>query len=79
MMKFEIKYLNSKASNLDEAAFEEADDLGVDTEKKSYVYDHSKSFFRNLNSMIRDIKAREAREEMKKKLQRRKEGLKEGD
>jgi hypothetical protein len=29
--------------------------------------------------MIRDIKAREAKEEMKKKLQRRKEGLKEGD
>ncbi len=31
MMKFEVKYLNSKASNLDEAAFEEADDLGIDS------------------------------------------------
>lgn len=29
--------------------------------------------------MIRDIKAREAREELKKKLQRRKEGFKIGD
>lgn len=57
-MKFEVKYLNGKASNSDEATYEEADDLGVDNEKKSYVYDHSKSFFRNLNSMIRDIKAR---------------------
>ena len=29
--------------------------------------------------MIRDIKAREAREEMKKKMQRRKEGFREGE
>jgi hypothetical protein len=29
--------------------------------------------------MIRDIKAREAREEMKRKLQRKKDGFKDGD
>lgn len=38
---------------------DEGDDLGAEPEKKNYVYDHSKSFFRNLNCMIRDIKARE--------------------
>ena len=58
MMKFSDSYLKKKASDMGEIALEENDDLGVDIEKKNYVYDHSKSFFRNLNNVIRDIKAR---------------------
>lgn len=36
----------------------EIDEIGAEVEKKLYVYDYSKSFFRNLTNMIRDIKAK---------------------
>ncbi len=50
---------------------EEADDLGNDPDKKNYIYDHSKSFFRNLACMIRDIKAKDKKEELKQKMAKR--------
>ena len=54
MMLFDIKYLEKQTQVDSEAAVaDEQDDLGVDQEKKNYIYDHSKSFFKNLSCMIR--------------------------
>lgn len=76
MMWFDVKFLEKQARQDNEApAAEENDDLGVDQEKKNYIYDHSKSFFRNLSCMIRDIKAKDKKEEMKEKLSREKEKM----
>jgi hypothetical protein len=58
MNRFSVIYLESQAKGTDDAIMEENDDLGAENEKKNYVYDHSKSFFRNLSTMIRDIRAR---------------------
>ena len=72
LLWLDIKYLEKQARNDIEAAVpEDQDDLGMEPEKKNYIYDHSKSFFKNLSSMIRDIKAREKREEAKKRAQMR--------
>ena len=72
MMLFDIKYLEKQTQVDSEAAVaEEQDDLGVDQEKKNYIYDHSKSFFKNLSCMIREIKAKEKKDEMKMLAQRR--------
>ena len=72
MMWFDIKFLE-KQTQLDTEApiLEEQDDLGVDQEKKNYVYDHSKSFFKNLSSMIREIKAKEQKERMREMARKR--------
>ena len=68
----DIKYLEKQARQDAEAVVaEENDDLGVEPEKKNYIYDHSKSFFRNLSCMIRDIKAREKKEEQRRNALRR--------
>lgn len=54
MMWFDIRFLEKQTQLENEAPIaEEQDDLGVDQEKKNYVYDHSKSFFKNLSCMIR--------------------------
>ena len=72
MMWFDVKFLEKQARQDNEApAAEENDDLGVDQEKKNYIYDHSKSFFRNLSCMIRDIKAKDKKEEMKREALKR--------
>ena len=57
----ESKYLTHKSSPVSDDHVEKTDfeDLEA-TEKKSYVYDHSKTFFRNLS-----IKLREANKEKK--------------
>ena len=71
-MWFDVKFLEKQARQDNEApAAEENDDLGVDQEKKNYIYDHSKSFFRNLSCMIRDIKAKDKKEEMKREALKR--------
>ena len=72
MMQFDIKFLEKQTQmDTDMPIAEEQDDLGVDQEKKNYVYDHSKSFFKNLSSMIREIKAKEQKEAMKEKARKR--------
>jgi hypothetical protein len=72
MMWFDIKFLEKQTQLDNEAPIaEEQDDLGVDHEKKNYVYDHSKSFFKNLSCMIREIKAKEQKEMMKDLARRR--------
>lgn len=76
MLNFSDKYLEKQTRQEGEAVVDEQDDLGVEPEKKNYIYDHSKSFFRNLACMIRDIRAKEKKEELKRKLaqRERKEG-----
>lgn len=77
IMWFDLKFLEKQARQDNDApALDDNDDLGVDQERKNYIYDHSKGFFRNLSCMIRDIKAKEKREEMKKEAlkRERKEG-----
>lgn len=72
MLWLDLKYLEKQArQDLEAAVAEEQDDLGMEPEKKNYIYDHSKSFFRNLSCMIRDIKAKEKKEELKKMAQKR--------
>jgi hypothetical protein len=72
MMWFDVKFLEKQARQDTEMAIaEDADDLGADAEKKNYIYDHSKTFFRNLSCMIRDIRAKEKKEEMKKEALKR--------
>ena len=71
-MWFDIKFLEKQTQlDADAPAAEEQDDLGVDQEKKNYVYDHSKSFFKNLSCMIREIKAKEQKERMKELARKR--------
>ena len=63
MMWFDLKFLEKQTQvDPDVPIAEENDDLGADLEKKNYIYDHSKSFFRNLSCMIRDIRAKEKKE-----------------
>lgn len=62
MLLFSEKYLEKLTRQEGEVIVEEQDDLGAETEKKNYIYDHSKSFFRNLSCMIRDIKDKEKKE-----------------
>ena len=72
MMQFDIKFLEKQTQVDTEAPIaEEQDDLGVDQEKKNYVYDHSKSFFKNLSCMIREIKAKEQKEQMRERARKR--------
>ena len=71
MLLFNEKYLERQSQQEGEVIAEEQDDLGLEPEKKNYVYDHSKSFFRNLSCMIRDIKDREAKEALREKLAKR--------
>ena len=71
MLNFNDKYLEKLTRQQGEAVVDEQDDLGAEPQKKNYVYDHSKSFFRNLSCMIRDIKAKKKKDEMKLKLERR--------
>ena len=58
----EQKYLTHKSSPVSDDQYEKMDPgEELETEKKSYVYDHSKTFFRNLS-----IKLREANKEKKR-------------
>ncbi|CAM6004640.1 unnamed protein product [Sphagnum balticum] len=71
MLNFSDKYLEKQIRQEGEVAIDEQDDLGVEPEKKNYIYDHSKSFFRNLSCMIRDIRAREKKDELRAKQAQR--------
>jgi hypothetical protein len=44
----------------------------IDHDKKAYAYDQSKSFFRNLSSMIKFLKSREHLDKLKEEHQRSK-------
>lgn len=72
MMWFDIKFLEKQTQvDVETPIAEQQDDLGVDQEKKNYIYDHSKSFFKNLSCMIREIKANEQKERMKELARKR--------
>jgi hypothetical protein len=46
--------------------------LSMEHEKKNYVYDHAKSFFRNLSEMIKFLKCREHLDKLKEEHQKSK-------
>ena len=67
----QAKYIEKKAQPEGETEKLQIDEIGGDAQKKLYVYDYSKSFFRNLTNMIRDIKAKQKLEQLKDNFRRR--------
>lgn len=80
LLQLQIRYLEKK-SEPEEGSGAMMDvsveaGMSVDaSEKKNYTYDHSKSFFRNLNEMIKFLNAKEKLEKLKDKFQKQKNEL----
>lgn len=71
MMKFGLGFLEDTCNNqvLEEEAPE---DLGENESNKKYVYDYSKSFFKNLHSMIVMVNVKKRRDKLIKEYKERK-------
>lgn len=81
LIKMSSTYLEKKSEpeGFEAEVKGEVDEIGGETEKRAYVYDHSKSFFRNLTNMIRDLKSKENLKRLKEDYEKNKGEMGEPD